>query len=96
MREVMRKPVSGIYHQVILKPARSATKTSKNYEFRINRLVDIFLITLIKDSAGLCLCCSYNEPRHVISNNVAFLQVSKTQARLCSLLLSLENPNAVR
>ena len=30
-----------------------------------------------------------NEPRHVISNNVVFLQV-KTQTTICSLLLSLE------
>ena len=34
------------------------------------------------------------EPRHVISNNVAFRQV-QTQTSLCSLLLSLETPNDV-
>ena len=33
-----------------------------------------------------------NEPWHVISNNVAFLQL-KTQTSLCSLLLSLETPS---
>ena len=35
------------------------------------------------------------EPRHVISNNVAFRQV-QTQTSLCSILLSLETPSAVR
>ena len=35
------------------------------------------------------------EPPHVISNNVAFLQVS-TQTSLCSPLLSLETPNYVQ
>ena len=35
------------------------------------------------------------EPRHVISNNVAFSQV-KTQMSLCSLLLNLETPYDVR
>ena len=34
-----------------------------------------------------------NEPRHVISNNVAFWQV-QTQASLCSPVLSLETPSA--
>ena len=36
-----------------------------------------------------------NEPRHVISNNVAFWQV-KTQASMWILLLSLETPNHFR
>ena len=36
-----------------------------------------------------------NEPRHVISNNVAFWH-EYTQTSLCSLLLSLETPNYVR
>ena len=36
-----------------------------------------------------------NEPRHVISNNVAFWQV-QTRTSLCSLLLSLETPNGVQ
>ena len=35
------------------------------------------------------------EPKHVISNNVAFWQVL-TQTRLCSLLLILETPNGVQ
>ena len=36
-------------------------------------------------------------PRHVISNNVAFLQdLVKTQTSLCSLLLGLESPNDVQ
>ena len=36
-----------------------------------------------------------NEPRHVISNNVAFWD-EKTQTSLCSLLLSLETTNFAR
>ena len=43
----------------------------------------------------LCKWLTAYEARHVISNNVAFLQV-KTQASLCSLLLSLETPNDVQ
>ena len=41
-----------------------------------------------------CICWNRksNEPRHVISNNVAFWQVY-TQTSLYSLLLSLETPN---
>ena len=35
------------------------------------------------------------KPQHVISYNVAFWH-EKTQTSLCSLLLSLENPNDVR
>ena len=35
------------------------------------------------------------EPVHEISNNVAFWNV-QAQTSLCSLLLSLETPNAVR
>ena len=35
------------------------------------------------------------EPRHVISNNVAFWQ-EETRKSLCSLLLSLETPNFVQ
>ena len=36
-----------------------------------------------------------SEPRHLISNNVAFLQV-QTHTNLCSLRLNLETPNDVR
>ena len=40
-------------------------------------------------------CRKFIEPRHEVSNNVAFWQV-KTQTSLCSLFLNLEIPNAAR
>ena len=50
-------------------------------------------IFTLKIFAYLDLCIII-EPRHVISNNVAFRHVS-TQTSLCSLLLSLETSNYV-
>ena len=48
-----------------------------------------------KDISGLSMLRVKNERQHMISNNLAFWQVL-TQMSLCSLLLSLETPNAVQ
>ena len=80
-----RKPMFGVFDQVMLKPVCSATETSLNAEILNESSLDIIpsreqiTMVLIRLQAGLHFCCSHATVRvsHVMAHIKYYLIVSR-------------------